>query len=169
MTTSCALRLYKAMILPPIDYPNFCLTPSTEKVKTKIQRLQNKALRICFRSSRLDRTSDIHAHAKLSTLDKHREVNILKLIHWKVYTPFNSDQNPSIITIVNNNETVSVSTRLRRAPVIRRDTPTSGKASKSLLYFGAKLWNDLRNEPDPLAFKIAIKRLLYPNPNQHPT
>lgn len=61
MPTYCATCLYKAMILPLIDYTNFCLTQCNDKVKTKIQRLQNKALRICFKSVRGDRTTDLHS------------------------------------------------------------------------------------------------------------
>lgn len=171
MTTVAATRLYKSMILPLINYPNFCLTPCTEKIEMKIQRLQNKALRICFRSTRLDRTADIHARAKLSTIEKRRDVNILKRIHWRVYSPLNSDQDPITLYVVNNSGSDARSTRLHTAPTIRLPTPTSGKACKSLLYYGSKIWNDLSadlcNEPDPFAFKIAVKRLYYsiPIPN----
>lgn len=165
LTTVCALRMYKAMILPLIDYPNFCLTPCTEKIKTKIQRLQNKALRICLRSTRMDRTTDIHARARLSTLDKRRDVNILKLVHWKVYSGSANESNNESFRVVTNSQNVSVSTRMRSAPTIRLDTPTSGKVCKSLLFYGASLWNglttELRNEPDPHAFKIALKRQFY--------
>lgn len=98
LTTSGALRMYKAMILPLIDYPNFCLSPFTEKIKTKIQRLQNKALHICLRSNRMDRTVDNHIRANLCALDNRRDVNILKLIHWKVYSEHGIDllHSPSV-------------------------------------------------------------------------
>lgn len=139
MTTACAIRLYKAMILPLIDYPNFCLSPCTEKLKTKIQRLQNKALRICLRSNHLDSTVDNHNHVKLSFIDKRRDVNILKLIHWRIYSPNISEPNSTIFQIVNNSQSESVSTRLCAAPTIRLDIPTSGKICKSLLYYGSKL------------------------------
>lgn len=162
MPTYCAIRLYKAMILPLIDYSNFCLTPCPEKTKTKIQRLQNKALRICFRSVRGDRTSDLHSRARLGTVNKHSNIDILKIVHTKIYS---FDTLSPEFNIISNLSSSSVATRLRDAPTIQLERPSSGKTSKSLLYYGSNLWNSLptslHNTSDPTGFKSAIKRWVY--------
>lgn len=85
ITISCAILLYKTMVLPYIDYINYCLHVCTDKIKTKIQRLQNRALRICLKATRYDRTVDLHGAAKLATVEKRRMVDTLKLFHHLVY------------------------------------------------------------------------------------
>lgn len=46
-----ALRIFKSMVLPYIEYIFFCLSPCTDKELTKLQRLQNRGLRICLKPS----------------------------------------------------------------------------------------------------------------------
>lgn len=172
MSTSCAILLYKTMVLPIIDYCNFCFTACTEKLKTKVQRLQNRALRICLKSNRYDRTNDLHTRARIATLSKRREVDILKLFHKKVY--LNNQQYCDIIisNIINNDDNLhSINernlplTRAMSAPLINTKIPNSEKFRRSLLYTGASLWNslssELRNTRDYNAFKASVKRQTY--------
>lgn len=86
ITTMCAVQLCKSMVLPFIDYLNYCLCRCTEKLQTKVQRMQNRALRICLKPERPVRTSDLHIFAKLASIDKRRKLHILKAMHHKVYS-----------------------------------------------------------------------------------
>lgn len=86
MAVSCAVQLYKTMIMPIYDYSNFCLSLCLDKSKTKLQRLQIILL-IFFRPQRFDRTIDLHARERLSTIDERREFDILKLFHKEVHFP----------------------------------------------------------------------------------
>lgn len=173
ITSNCAIKLYKTMILPIVDYANFCLTACTDKLKTKLQRLQNKALRICLKATRSDRTFDLHVKARLAPLDLRRNVDLLKLFHKKVYSPAISDYDLTInnnLTNVDheNNENLITSaplTRFNIAPVAMTKTPNSEKFRKGMLYSSTKLWNSLkpeiRNLSDYNLFKSSIKRSIY--------
>lgn len=60
VTASCAILLYKTMVLPIIDYCNFCLTSCTDKNRTKLQCMQNRALRICYKADNRVTTTELH-------------------------------------------------------------------------------------------------------------
>lgn len=158
------------MVLPYIDYINFCLNVCNEKMKTKIQRMQNRALRICLRSTRYDRTEDLHVSTKLAYIDKRRAVDILKIFHRKVYKFHSAELSAydycKFLVILNNQHHSGVSsTRARMAPIIQTDTPLNEGIRKSLLFYGASLWNNLpseiRNLEDFDTFKVAVKRHYY--------
>lgn len=167
------------MILPIIDYANFCLTPCTEKLKTKLQHLQNRALRICFKSIRYDNIHDLHVRACLASLEKRREVDLLKQFHRLVYSagtkPFDLSINGLPVGKYNPhspNPPLTI-TRSYLAPVAATAMPTSEKYKRSMLYKSATMWNNLdtdtRNIVDFESFKIKIKRQIYlpylPTPN----
>lgn len=164
ITTGCAVQLYKSMILPIADYSNFCLCACTEKLKTKLQRLQNRALRICFRANRYDRNFDLHVRAHLPTLELRRNFDTLKYIPQKdLLLDFT---NVTISGIPEDNNPNSLPRTLSRSsPLINTDRPNSEKFRKSLIYSGCSLWNslppDLRNLADHKAFKASIERHLY--------
>lgn len=166
ISKECAILIYKTMILPFFDYINYSLCLCSNKHLTKLQRFQNRALRICLCSTRYDRISDLHANARVSTLDLRRQVDILKIMHHKVYQNVNSRISfPYNFVIIQNNDLAMSVTRARSGPIVYTDQPRSGRARRSFLFQGVSLWNslspDIRNISDPLAFKVAIKRLLY--------
>lgn len=86
ITQTCAIQLYKSMILPIAEYANFCYSSCTEKSKSKLQRMQNKALHICFRANNSLSRNELHCRARLATLDCRRNFDILKLFHRMVYS-----------------------------------------------------------------------------------
>ena len=49
ITTKCALSIYKTMILPLLEYGGVFLGSCTERERTKLQRLQNQALRSIYK------------------------------------------------------------------------------------------------------------------------
>lgn len=159
------------MILPYFDYINFCLCSCTNKILTKLERLQNRALRICFRATHFDGVVDLHRHTKISTIDKRCDVDILKVMHRNVYNVISFSQSPVgySFTIIDNSNQEMSSTRARRAPIISSELPRSEKSRRSLLYYGISLWNnlstDIRNIDDSSVFKSAVKRLYYSAPD----
>lgn len=50
MTRDCAINLVKMTLLPYFDYIGYLSMPATDKLCTKAQRLQNRALRVALRS-----------------------------------------------------------------------------------------------------------------------
>lgn len=165
LTLNCAILLYKTMILPVIDYCNFCLSPCTDRARTKLQRMQNRALRICLKAEGRTRTADLHTRARLAPLDLRREFDILKIFHKKVYSNNRYTDGHTILTVEQSHDSDVPVTRSHTAPTIQIPRPSNEKFRKCLLYTGATLWNNLptnlRNMVDYNSFKCLLKRAIY--------
>lgn len=164
------------MIMPIYDYANFCFTPCLDKTKTKLQRLQNRGLRICLRAQRLERINDLHHMARIATIENRRHFDILKLFHKKVYF---LNLNYCEINILGPSlpedglhclgNYTQTSTRSGNAPYIKTQRPQSEKFKRSLLYSGASGWNSLpthlRNNSNYDSFKVSLRHHLF---SHHP-
>lgn len=49
LSVNSAFKIFKAMVLPYMEYIFFCISPCNDKDLTKLQRLQNRGARICLR------------------------------------------------------------------------------------------------------------------------
>ena len=148
ITTNCALSIYKTMILPLLEYGGVFLSSCTDAEQTKLQRLQNAALRTVYRQDNYARVYDLHIRANLLPLKLRREITLIKIMHTKVY----------------NNEGICVrnlNTRNYDGPVMDICRPNSNRFSKSVAYRGPVSWNqlkpDLRCINDKYVFVKAIK------------
>ena len=148
ITTNCALSIYKTMILPLLEYGGVFLSSCTDAEQTKLQRLQNAALRTVYRQDNYARVYDLHIRANLLPLKLRREITLIKIMHTKVY----------------NNEGICVrnlNTRNYDDPVMDICRPNSNRFSKSVAYRGPVSWNqlkpDLRCINDKYVFVKAIK------------
>ena len=74
-----SLLIYKQKIVPYADYASFLIDCTTQDLITKIQRLQNKALRICKYKNMYQRCSatELHTEYKLATLADRRYRQLL--------------------------------------------------------------------------------------------
>lgn len=61
-----AILVYKAIVIPYVEFGNGLLLGCTELGLNKIQRTQNKGLKIALNRGRLCRTSILHADARLA-------------------------------------------------------------------------------------------------------
>lgn len=165
LTMNCAILLYKTMILPIIDYCNFCLTSCTDRARMRLQRMQNRALRICLKAEGGTRISDLHTRAKLAPLDLHREFDILKLFHKKVYARNHENCDYTNVMLDYYQQSDIPLTRSHEAPLIQISRPNNEKFRKSLLYTGTTLWNnlplDLRNNADYNSFRSLLRGATY--------
>ena len=66
--------IYKQMIVPYADYANFLVDCTTLDLVSKVQKMQNRGLRISRFSNMYERCSvtDLHSHFELKTLDSRR-------------------------------------------------------------------------------------------------
>ena len=48
ITRQAAIQIYKSMVIPYFDYGDILYNCSSEKLFTKLQKLQNRGLKICF-------------------------------------------------------------------------------------------------------------------------
>lgn len=137
--------------MPYLEYVLFILNACTDRLLTRLQRLQNRGLRICLRSDQ--RTPVIHMHQKarcLTVKDKIR-MNTIKQMHRKIYNPCCRYRKIPARTMRN---TV--------APLFAEIFLNSVKFQKSLCGFGFTIWNtleaDVRGIRDRESFKILLKR-----------
>ena len=74
-----AILFYKTMLVPYADYTSFLVDCTTSALQTKIQRLQNRGLRICRYGRMYERCSatDLHTHFKVKTLYERRLPQLL--------------------------------------------------------------------------------------------
>lgn len=127
---SAAVKIYKAMILPYFDYCDFVLISSNQKALTKLQRLQNRALRICLNVN--ERTSTTYTHEETNTT----KLNIRRISHLRNFM-YKRSGNKSYI------EDRHLSTRNFSAPVMKVTRPKTDIFKRSVLYKGAIEWNAL--------------------------
>ena len=122
------------MILLLMDYNdqfyNFSLSPG----KIKLQKLQNKALRIIYKMHTRSNTDGAHAAAKLFFLDDRRTINMLSLAYKLSKIPGNIDLR-------------QVYTRQADAPLLKVIAPTKELVRNSIVYKCAVLWNNLPPGP----------------------
>lgn len=85
LSVNAALKIFKAMVLPYMEYIFFCLGPCNDKDLTRLQRLQNHGLRICLRAPPRTSVLQLHSSAKLLLVKNKIKLNILKQMHIELF------------------------------------------------------------------------------------
>ena len=101
--------------------------------QTKMQRLQNQALRITYKQDNYATVYNLHNTANLLPLKLRREIALTK----------------SMFNQVQDNEGLrlrELSTRAHDGPVMEVLKPTSSKYMKLVVYRGPTSWNSLKPE-----------------------
>ena len=129
ITEDAAIKIYKSMIIPYIDYGDIFYMKSNVTQVKKLQTLQNRALRICHARPNVP-INILHQSAKISKLIPRREAHLLNFMF----------KNRKNIKRLNNR---NVRTRLHDAPVFITSKPNSEKYKANVFYNGAISWNDL--------------------------
>ena len=135
ITKRAALLIYKNMILPILEYGDIFLHSATQKVRKKLQTLQNKALRCALGKEKIVSSDLLHTEAHLLKLQTRRHVHIL--LHM-----YQLSQLPNF-KLWKTHKTTGVKTRSSKKKLITLRRPTNEKYKKSITYQGPKLWNSL--------------------------
>ena len=130
ITTEAAIRIYKTMILPLIDYGDVLYDGSNQSLLKKIQMLQNRCLRTCVYKNYHIAVDELHAICTVTPL------NILGIMHLKLFM-FKQRNNMDIVNIR------QVHTRAHDAILFITNRPNSEKYKLNVYYKGALLWNDM--------------------------
>ena len=147
-----ALLVYKTMILPFCDYADVVYNNATANELEKLQRLQNRALKLCLGFHKREDTELVHRTAKIPLLENRRRSHVFNFMYKRKELKHNLD--------------VPIRcTRSADAPRFILPTPNLQCYKRSLEYSGAKAWNNLPKElkliPNYLSFKRQIhKRLM---------
>ena len=148
ITTKCALTIYKSMVLPLVEYGGLFLDTCTDNVQTKIQRLQNRTLRIIYKQDNYVNMYDLHNTANLLPLKLRREIALLKIMFSKI-----QDRQGLQLR--------ELTTRAHDGPIMNVSKPASSRYIKSVAYRGPTTWNRLKPElrclRDKNSFVSAIK------------
>ena len=140
-----AIMLYKALILPIIDYNDIIYTLLTKQQLVKLQRTQNRALRTVFRGKTLS-VDEMHERANLNKLEDRRNQHLLSLMYDRAHIDEYIDQTPRI-------------TRRGDATLLKTPKPQTRKLELAPVYKGSVMWNELparvRCSENKLHFKYA--------------
>lgn len=147
LSEKTAAYIYKATILPIIDYNDIIYELMTKQQEIKLQRIQNKALRIIHMGKTLS-TEEMHNLSGISYLAQRREQHLLALMYKRAFKEEYIDNTVRI-------------TRQGDSKLLLLPTPKTNKIMNAPIYRGSKIWNDLpnkiRNASSFLVFKNLIR------------
>ena len=157
LSSECLLRIYKAYILPILDYGDILYHTANVKYPNKLQRSQNKALKICLKQNMRTHTVNIHNDANINYL-VHRRYSHACIEGYKRSKK------------VRYRKIAKVNTRLNNGPTLVNKLPHTEAYKKSVEYYVSVIWNsldaELRNIPSIHQFKQRLKnemKLLIPD------
>ena len=157
LTESSALLIYKTMIVPYMDYADVIYQQANAEDLDKIQRLQNRALKLCLRVAPRRETEIIHRTAKVPLLVNRRRSHVCNFMYKRMELGVNLDS-------------PKIKTRSADAPRFILPTPNLHCYKRSVEYAGAKLWNNLSKDlkliPNYLSFKHQVHIKLMETVNQ---
>ena len=155
ITKKAALLIYKNMILPILEYGDVFLHSASQKVRKKLQVLQNRALKCALQKDKYFSTDDLHEEAKLLKLKDRRHVHVL--LHM-----FQLAQMPNF-KLWKAHQPIGTRTRSSKKKLFTFRRPTNEKYKKSITYQGPKLWNNLSGYVQKLdvfhEFKREVKKI----------
>ena len=152
LNKSTALQIYKSMILPYLDYADVIFHKANVTMLDKLQRLQNKCLKICAGFNRFHNTDQLHKTLQTPFLIDRRKAHVLNFMY----------NRKSKIELLNNRE---IRTRAHDGPLFNVQIPRCEAFKRSVGYFGSVEWNDLppevRNREPFLVFKYFNKKEMH--------
>lgn len=153
------LTLYKTAILPLMEYGNIVNSLIPLNQRRKLQRIQNRDLKIIYTNLPTTTTEDLHIRAKIAPIAQRSDRQLLCLMYRRAQLP---DKYPQIQT----NVTTRANERIRFAT----PRPKTEKYKKYPMYRGSQLWDTLSPETQKLTsyelFKYSIPKT--PNFQEYP-
>ena len=125
-----AITIYKSKILPYFDYGDIFYNKTYVRTTDKLQKLQNRAIRLCLgRDSRYN-VLLLHQESKIPRLENRRHTHLLNFVYPRAY-------NDSYIDLP------FIPLRRFDAPILFVHRPNNESFRRSILYQGAITWNVL--------------------------
>lgn len=129
---STALTIYKTTILPVLEYANVIHSLFSTAIRNKLQRLQNRALRIIYGYQIKLPISELHEQANLANLEIRANRQLTCLMYKRAHCS-------SIYPLMNNESVTRANLKIR----FDLPRPTIERYKQFPLYHGAKLWDNL--------------------------
>ena len=142
------------MLLPYFDYADAIYNRSNVSNLDKLQRLQNKCLRVCLGRDRRFSTEAVHKLASVPFLEVRRTAHTLNFMYKR-------QDRRELLNLI------QIRTRAHDAPLFKVKIPRCEAYKRSVGYAGAVSWNNqpanVRNTDSYLTFKSIQKRaMLHP-------
>ena len=151
LTNDSALKIYKSMVLPYFDYGDVVYGTASRDRLDKLQRLQNKGLKICMNYNLRHNTEDLHRDAKCPKLEARRSAHLNNFMYNRSVKTELMDVRP-------------IRTRAHDAPLFKVAVPKNETYKRSVMFLGATKWNslpaDTRNIKNLAAFKDKQRRIM---------
>ena len=151
ITQETCVRIYKSMVVPLFDYGDIIYSGTNDKNLFRLQKLQNRGLRICINTQEYMSRVQLHQCCMVFPLKSRRKVNLRKYMF---------KQKTNLDIVVNRN----IRTRRHDAVIFETSIPNLELFKKSTIYRGIIEWNELpvivRNINSFLEFKTLQKQEL---------
>ena len=132
INTPTRILVYKQTVMPLVEYVSFMLNMNTNQDIMKLQRLQNRALRMCFDVYNPIDTSvnDLHVMARVKLLNERRDLSLLCIMYEMKQMQLYERVGERI-------------TRQHDKYIFQTDVVNVGTYARSPYYCGSMLWNKL--------------------------
>ena len=130
ISESVALRIFKTMIVPYFDYGDVLYSNSNSDGLEKLQRLQNRCLKICMGLDAKFNTNALHRLAKCPKLSNRREAHVHNFMFKRT----------ARVNLIDNR---NIQTRAHDALLFKVKIPKNETYKRSVEYSGAVKWNAL--------------------------
>ena len=150
INTPTRILVYKQTVMPLVEYVSFILNMNISQDVKKLQRLQNRALRMCYD---IDRprdisTTELHAMAHIELLQNRRNLSLLCIMY--------DLKQQQLYEKIGNRVT-----RQGEKYIFQTEISNVGVYMRSPYYIGANLWNnlpyDVQNARTKAQFKLNLK------------
>ena len=145
MSEKTAIVIYKATIMPIFDYNDIIYNLLNKQQLTKLQRLQNRALRLVFKGKILS-IAEMHSTAGVDYLEQRREAHLMALM-------FNRKDDDRY------RDNTERKTRGADAVLLKVPNLRTNKARKAPIYSGSTLWNRLPVRLRQAKSRLELKKL----------
>ena len=139
------------MILPYFDYGDVVYGTASQEGLEKLQRLQNRCLKICMGFNRRHNTVNLHTVTNSPQLKDRRAAHVNNFMYSSLGNP----------TYMDNR---NIRTRAHDAPLFKVKIPKIEMYKRSVEYAGAERWNrldpEMRNTVNLQLFKRKQKALM---------
>ena len=133
LTNKAALLVYKNMILPIMEYGDIYMMSASKENRSKLQKLQNKALKCALDKEKRYNTTALHKEARLDKLSFRRKFHMLQHMYRMSQLPCFSGWRAN----------VKIRTRSSKKKLMKIKKPNLTKFQNSITYRGPKYWNAL--------------------------
>ena len=87
ITIGQSIAVYKSKVVPYFDYGDIFLSNISVKTVDKLQKLQNRALRICLARNGRSNVNDLHNTCNVNKLTHRREAHLLNFVYKRACIP----------------------------------------------------------------------------------